>query len=303
MFILSQARRSGRGKVNLIILDVIRQNGCMRYMDTGRIFPEGLPRLFDLVTVEEASLRCVFYYTLRDCLVAEQRDQGLRVGRTMKVVTPRGEIFDVSTMTGGGDPSNIEVRMGSQVVARSTTSQSNGQTEIGALERELDALKADFQAVTLGFDQSVLQLSALQREMETLKGKIAAAERTLGYTAKTLATVPADLANAEQRLRTLQKTSAEEDQLTNEIARLTEALAKVTVRVDKLSGKIAAVDNSIWEVRAEKVQESERKLKKWQTRLNDVKKELGALAGAVTGDDDALNSHEATVKRKEVSAV
>ncbi len=61
--------------------------------------PEGVPRLFDLVKVQDEAVLPAFYYGLRDTLVAKDMDQATRIayGATRyRVVTLGGELIDVS---------------------------------------------------------------------------------------------------------------------------------------------------------------------------------------------------------------
>jgi len=61
--------------------------------------PEGVPRLFDLVKVKDACFLPVFYFALRDTLVADNLEQATRIayGRTRyRVVTVAGQLIETS---------------------------------------------------------------------------------------------------------------------------------------------------------------------------------------------------------------
>lgn len=63
--------------------------------------PENVPRLFDLVRVQDASVSPAFYFALRDTLVANDMDQATRIayGKTrFRVVTLAGQLIDMSGM-------------------------------------------------------------------------------------------------------------------------------------------------------------------------------------------------------------
>lgn len=81
--------------------------------------PENVPRLIDLVQVSDPAHLGVFYYALRDTLVADEIDQATRVGlhgqQRFRVVTLKGEIVDPNgTLTGGGNRI-ISGKMGTKV--------------------------------------------------------------------------------------------------------------------------------------------------------------------------------------------
>jgi len=61
--------------------------------------PEGVPRLFDLVRVKDECFLPVFYFALRDTLVADDLEQATRIayGRTRhRVVTLSGQLIETS---------------------------------------------------------------------------------------------------------------------------------------------------------------------------------------------------------------
>jgi len=61
--------------------------------------PEGVPRLFDLVRVKDDNLLPVFYFALRDTLVANDLEQATRIayGKTRhRVVTLTGQLIETS---------------------------------------------------------------------------------------------------------------------------------------------------------------------------------------------------------------
>jgi len=61
--------------------------------------PEGVRRLFDLVRVKDECFRPVFYFALRDTLVADNLGQAARIayGKTRhRVVTLTGQLIETS---------------------------------------------------------------------------------------------------------------------------------------------------------------------------------------------------------------
>ena len=82
--------------------------------------PEDVPRLVDLIRVNDPDLMLAFYYSLRNTLVASDLDQATRIAyggaQRLRVVTLKGEIIEVQgTMSGGGNPQRG--RMGTKVQA------------------------------------------------------------------------------------------------------------------------------------------------------------------------------------------
>ena len=61
--------------------------------------PEVVPRLFDLIKVQDESVLPAFYYAIRDTLVARDMEQATRIayGKTRyRVVTLGGQLIDLS---------------------------------------------------------------------------------------------------------------------------------------------------------------------------------------------------------------
>ena len=61
--------------------------------------PEGVPRLFDLVRVKDDCFRPVFYFALRDTLVADNLEQATRIAygrKRNRVVTLSGQLIETS---------------------------------------------------------------------------------------------------------------------------------------------------------------------------------------------------------------
>lgn len=63
------------------------------------ISPENVPRLYDLIQIEDERVRTAFYYGLRDTLVAKDIDQASRIAygaRRYRVVTLGGDLIETT---------------------------------------------------------------------------------------------------------------------------------------------------------------------------------------------------------------
>lgn len=62
--------------------------------------PENSPRLFDMVRVNDDSVRPAFYFALRDTLVAKDMEQATRMAfqkdKRWRVVTMQGQIIEMA---------------------------------------------------------------------------------------------------------------------------------------------------------------------------------------------------------------
>ena len=97
---VNHLKATGKGRANIMVLEQIVRRIRPVNMNGRASYPEGCPRLFDLIQMEDVQLKPAFYYVMRDCLVAENLDQADRVANfghdRFKVITLRGEVVDIS---------------------------------------------------------------------------------------------------------------------------------------------------------------------------------------------------------------
>lgn len=62
--------------------------------------PDNCPRLFDMVRLNDESVRPAFYFALRDTLVAKDMEQATRLAfqkeKRWRVVTLKGQIIEIA---------------------------------------------------------------------------------------------------------------------------------------------------------------------------------------------------------------
>uniref|UniRef100_A0A6Q2YHQ3 Structural maintenance of chromosomes protein n=1 Tax=Esox lucius TaxID=8010 RepID=A0A6Q2YHQ3_ESOLU len=108
--------------------------------------PENIPRLFDMVKVQDESMKPAFYFALKDTLVAKDLEQATRLAfqkdKRWRVVTLQGQIIEMAgTMTGGGGRV-MRGRMGSSIGTE--VSQQESLTEQEAhLKPQIKELEAN----------------------------------------------------------------------------------------------------------------------------------------------------------------
>lgn len=128
-----------------------------------------MPRLFDLIKVEDDRVRPAFYYALRDTLVANEIDQATRIAygaKRFRVVTLKGDLIETSGTMSGGGRSVLKGRMGQSVAV-----QSKAASPRKVHDMEGSLAKLEQQAKNLHEKQTVLenQVSTLQVEVRQLK--------------------------------------------------------------------------------------------------------------------------------------
>ncbi|XP_043470645.1 structural maintenance of chromosomes protein 4 [Leptopilina heterotoma] len=121
--------------------------------------PEQVPRLFDLIQIEDERLRPAFFYALQNTLVAEDLDQATRIAygsQRHRVVTLRGELIEVAGTMSGGGRTSLRGRMGQRVVRNEPN-----ETDVEQLKAELDQLFANV-------NQLKMEQTPLENQHQTL---------------------------------------------------------------------------------------------------------------------------------------
>ncbi|CAG0879730.1 unnamed protein product [Darwinula stevensoni] len=135
------------GRATFIALDQMQEYN--RQANSTIKTPENVPRLFDLVKIQDDLYRPAFYFILRDTLVAETLDQATRIAygaQRWRVVTLRGDLIEVSGIMSGGGKKMSSGRMGCRLSSGSaeiTPEQlSVMESRIKDFERELSHIHA-----------------------------------------------------------------------------------------------------------------------------------------------------------------
>jgi structural maintenance of chromosome 4 len=323
------------GRATFIILEQM-QNLAPRCAETIKT-PEGVPRLFDLVKPANAAYSVAFYYGLRDCLVAKDLTQSLRVsteyGQRYKVVSLDGQLCDKSgTMTGGG-------RNKRQGGMAAVAAQEIDPAEMRAMEEELSAaelslteisqlrrnLKLELQQLTKELPKLATQISKLEIELagadtrrdglqEQVTGLKKAAKMSKEDEAR-LKTLQGQLQGFQKELKTANANAAD---LEKEVAALQKQmkdfggprLKRQRVVVEKLSNKVdeattavskAKVESKSCTKNAEKAQaESERMTKELEKVQGTMEKTRGEFKQIEEDAMKVMDSYKRTQELLEV---
>ncbi|XP_076766925.1 haspin [Xylocopa sonorina] len=141
--------------------------------------PENVPRLFDLIRVEDERVLPAFYYSLQDTLVANDLDQATRIAygrKRFRVVTLKGQLIELSgTMSGGGR--TLKGRMG-QTVLKNELSQKDIeklQVNLDEVFKECNELKTKSESL----ERQIHTLNIAVKEMKVSKEKLCIEVKTL----------------------------------------------------------------------------------------------------------------------------
>ena len=271
--------------------------------------PENVPRLFDLVQVQDERVRPAFYYALRDTLVADDLEIATRIGlgkssngKRWRVVTLDGKLVETSgAMTAGGRP--MRGRMGTEAIVSNSNDQeiaemedrlANSQDEIRNLQSRKRNLELERQQ--LESDLVILKQNAprFEQELQRYKAdyeqtKILAAEQEV--VVKNLKP-DAQVKELEKSIEGLEKnynrskgkaTKVEEiiDELKKKIQSVIDKKVGVhKTKVDSLKKEFSGVNTSI--TKATVAQKTNaRNLEKCETRIETLDREIDECQAAI----------------------
>ncbi|WVZ15351.1 hypothetical protein V8G54_012917 [Vigna mungo] len=134
--------------------------------------PDGVPRLFDLVKVQDERMKLAFYAALGNTVVAKDLDQATRIAyggnnEFRRVVTLEGALFEKSgTMSGGGGKPRGG-KMGTSIRATSVSVESvrNAEKELFELTAKLNDIRQKIVAAVQRYQASEKAVAAFEMEL------------------------------------------------------------------------------------------------------------------------------------------
>ncbi|KAJ8924806.1 hypothetical protein NQ315_000960 [Exocentrus adspersus] len=223
--------------------------------------PENVPRLYDLVKVQDEDVRTAFYYALRDTLVANDLEQASRIAygaQRFRVVTLRGDLIETSGTMSGGGKTVSRGRMGQKVRVSNADPREleNLEKEIGIiegsvrelrqkqvlLENQINTLQPELRRMKLDYEKYTMELKSLQQQQPSLADQLKKQE------AKSKAT-KADPVQVKKLTAVVEKKREAYGQAAETAGALQTQVDKITKEIkDKTSGKMKVIDRNINEV-------------------------------------------------------
>ncbi|KAM7508004.1 hypothetical protein LguiA_018457 [Lonicera macranthoides] len=236
-------RRKNLGVATFMILE--KQVDHMSRLREKVSTPEGVPRLFDLIKVQDERTKLAFFAALGNTVVAKDIDQATRIAyggnkEFRRVVTLDGALFEKSgTMSGGGSKPRGG-KMGTSIKATSVSQEAvaNAENELSVIVEKLNTLRQKisdavrcYQALEKAVSHLEIELAKSQKEIDSLNSEHAYLEKQLD-SLKTASEPKKDELN---RLEELTKITSTEEK---EITRLTQGSKKVKEKALELQSKI-----------------------------------------------------------------
>lgn len=276
------------GRASFICLD--QQEHLRRYANTKINTPENVPRVFDLIHVEDERVTLAFYYGLRNTLVADNLEQASRIAygkQRYRVVTLDGALIETTgTMTGGGR-TVLRGRMGQQVRAPDVDPRELQQLQfdITNLERSVGELRQSEKEHQEAFNR-------LDNELRTMRPnlrKFVLEVKTLEDQYPVLQTLLKDQEIKSKEVKTDPAQVRRLQIIINEkVANYDEACAaanEVQIQVDEITKQIKA--------------KSSDKIKAIDKNLKDIGKQIEVLKSEINRLNVAVSTSARNAKKSE----
>jgi structural maintenance of chromosome 4 len=321
-------RQNGLGRASFIIMEKIMSNSTTTTNSSrnNAQLPEGVKRLYDLISPKAKMFEAAFAFAVGDTLVADNMELATRVAydgpRRNRVVTLDGKLIDTSgAMSGGGG----RVSRGAMWLKSTTGTGKDSNSR----QQQNDADQATVTAEQVAELQALYQQK--QEEQRVLKAMISDYNERILAAGKELKAVELDIAKAEQVLIALPNQLVDlESQRSELVSRLQAGKGKGKEELNKLEKRVASSQQLLKEAQlelapySERVQSAEQQIMDaggvkykvqrakldgmreqlglYESRLNKVIAEITVLSDGVTNEDSAstgrLQREEESLRRE-----
>lgn len=278
------------GRATFIGLD--KQEHLRKQATTKINTPENVPRVFDLIRVEDARVALAFYYGLRNTLVADNLEQATRIAygnQRFRVVTLDGALIETTgTMTGGGR-TVLRGRMGQQVRAPDVDPREIQQLEadITNLERSLEELRRNEREHQESYARLDTELKTMRPNLRNFSLEI----KTLGEQCPVLQTL---LKDQEVKARQVRTDPAQVKQFQTVINKKIALYDKAKAAADEIQNTVDEITKEIKAKSSDKIRAVDKSLKDIVKQIDILKSEINRLNVAVS--TSARNAKKAEEK-------
>ncbi|BES92369.1 structural maintenance of chromosomes protein [Nesidiocoris tenuis] len=312
---LEQLKKYDVGRGRFIALD--KQQHLRSIYEKPFSAPQNIPRLFDLIRLQDERMKPAFYFALRNTLVANDLNQARSVayGATRyRVVTLEGEIIEIEgTMSGGGR----EKRTGRMGRSATVTTDEN-PAEIAAMESRLEELGGRLAQTRDRIRNREDTVSTLTRDTQKWKVELSSASNLIKDLIESEPSLDNRIKQQEAAVKAACPDPGKVYELTTNLESLKEEYesakedsAAVQKEADKLTAQIKAITGGRMKEVQKKLDDTVKKLEKVeaeitkltveiQTSARNSKKsatKIGNLTGEITESENLLRKYSEEVTK------
>ncbi|PIM99573.1 Structural maintenance of chromosome protein [Handroanthus impetiginosus] len=274
------------------------------------VTPEGVPRLFDLIKVQDERMKLAFYAALGNTIVANDIDQATRIAyggkkEFWRVVTLDGALFEKSgTMTGGGNRPRGG-KMGTSIRAASISGEAvaNAEKELSDLVERLSVVRNRLSDAVKHYQETEKAISSLEMELAKSQKEIDSLNLLTGDLEKQLHTLKAasePMEDEVDRLKELEKIISAEER---EINRLMQGSKQLKEKASELQNKIENAGGERLKNQKSRVSKVQSDIDKNSTEINRRKVQIETgqktIKKLTKGIEESRNEKERLMQEKE----
>ncbi|KAJ3686474.1 hypothetical protein LUZ61_015638 [Rhynchospora tenuis] len=239
--------------------------------------PEGVPRLFDLVTVKDERFKLAFYDALENTVVAKDLDQATRIRNEQfkKVVTMDGELFDTKgTMSGGGGKprggkmgTSIKESFSAEAVASAEQEVEELNSKLSDISQSIDEARRGYQAAEAGIGRTKMEIEKWEIEVKSLTEQYE-------YNEKRHDSLKAASEPTECELKQIEELKDAISSETAEIQEVTKCCSKLKDKASELQQKIETAGGERLRTQKSEVARIQSEIDKKRTEINRNKVNL-----------------------------
>ena len=286
-------KKNGLGVATFIMLDKIKPPQSIPSN-----VPEGIPRLFDLITPVEERFKSAFFYGVQHTLVANDLEQASRIAyskdKRWRVVSLKGDLIEeYGTMSGGG-----------KVVMKGQMTLTGGAKKIVKIsEKDIKEAKANLdeaQNVLIETQKNRQNMSQFVKKLEydasTLDMSVKEASLEVESIGKTIGDLEKQVAALEKELQQEPKNKKDlETRLTN----LNSELEEFNDELETHRGKYKSLEKGIEGLTCQIENVGDGKLKKQKELVESLTRRLDDLSLKLDKSQVQRESNEKTLKKLE----
>ncbi|GMI99235.1 ARABIDOPSIS THALIANA STRUCTURAL MAINTENANCE OF CHROMOSOME 4 [Hibiscus trionum] len=236
--------------------------------------PEGVPRLYDLIKVQDERMKLAFYASLGNTIVAKDLDQATRIAYSgnkefRRVVTLDGALFERSgTMSGGGSKPRGG-KMGTSVRANSVSRET-----VIAAEKELANMVDSLNTIRQRIADAVRRYQASEKVVAELEMEIAKSQKEVD-------SLNSEYKYLEKQLDSLEAASRPKQDEINRLEELKKIISTEEKEIDrliqgskKLKEKASDLQNKIENAGGERLKKQKSKVEKIQSDIDKNSTEI-----------------------------
>ncbi|XP_021916758.1 structural maintenance of chromosomes protein 4 isoform X2 [Zootermopsis nevadensis] len=281
-------KRNDIGRATFIALE--KQEHLRHKCITPISCPEGVPRLFDLIRVEDECVRPAFYYALRDTLVANDLDQATRIAygrQRFRVVTLDGQLIELAGTMSGGGKTVLRGRMGQSVAV---TASVGTPRKLDQMEQKLQHLESRARQLCTRQVSLEDQVTLLSQQLQKMRMNLNKFKMEIQFSADQLPVLQNQLKRQEEKLREAAPNPAH-------VKKLTDIVSKAQAEYDVATENAGGVESQVQGLHKQIMAITGGRMKAAQKKVDDVSKNVDKVRQEVTKLKVGIRTSERNAKK------